>query len=100
MLSNTYFPLSLAHFLPVHLNANPLQRRIRVPRRQERLRVLVEERPRRNDDQERESGAAEADVERLIDVLRREADKECYCADDGEEAVGDVFGESLAFEVL
>jgi hypothetical protein len=62
--------------------------------------VLVEERPRRYDREECESGAAETDIQDLIDVLCDEADEECYGADERKESVGDVFGEALTFEVL
>lgn len=40
------------------------------------LGVLVVEGPRRNDDEEGEGGAGEADVERQLDVLLREPDEE------------------------
>ena len=44
-------------------------------RREPVLRVLVVEGPRRDDDEECEGGAGEANVEREFDVLLREADE-------------------------
>lgn len=45
-------------------------------RRQPILWILVEEWPRRNDDDEGEGGASEADIERQLDVLCGETNKE------------------------
>jgi hypothetical protein len=45
-------------------------------RRQPRLGILVVERPRRHDSEERNEGAREADVQRERDVLGHEADEE------------------------
>lgn len=46
-------------------------------RREPVLGVLVVEGPRRDDDEEREGSAGEANVERELDVLLREANEEC-----------------------
>jgi hypothetical protein len=62
--------------------------------------VLVVKRPLGDDDQKGEGGAAESDVEGVVDILGHEADEEGDGADEGEEAVGDVFGDALPFEVL
>jgi hypothetical protein len=45
-------------------------------RREPVLGVLVVEGPRRDDDEECESGAGEADVESKLDVLLRKANEE------------------------
>ena len=62
--------------------------------------VLVEERPRRHNHEKCESCTSQTNVESAVDVLREEANQECDCADEGEEAICDVFDESLSFEVL
>jgi len=62
--------------------------------------MLVEERPRRDDGQEGQRGAAEADVEGLVNILRGEADEEGEETGDGDQEGGEEFGETLAFEVL
>ena len=62
--------------------------------------MLVEERPLWDDDQECKCGTAESDVEGLVDVLGDEAGEEGDGSHYGEQAICDVFGESLSFEVL
>lgn len=62
--------------------------------------MLVEVRPRRNDGEECEDGAAETNVDDLVDVLFDESDEEGECADEGQQSVCEVFGESLTFKVL
>ena len=64
------------------------------------MRMLIEQRPWRDYNQERESCAAKPDVECLVDVLRDEADEEGEDARDAEEGGADVFCEALAGEVL
>lgn len=64
----------LSHLLPVHVDA--VARCSDVARRQPVLGILVVERPRRDDDEEGQRGACEANVERQPDVLLREADEE------------------------
>lgn len=54
--------------------------------------MLIEERPWRHHYQERQSRAAEPDVEGLVDVLSDEADKEGEGAGEGEQGVGEEFG--------
>lgn len=62
--------------------------------------MLVEERPLRDHNQEGKCCATETDVESLVDILGDEAGEEGNHSYYREEAVGYVFGESLAFEVL
>lgn len=64
------------------------------------MRVLVEEGPRWDNNEERERCAAETDVHCLVDILRDEAGEEGYDTHDREQAIGDVLGEPLALEVL
>jgi hypothetical protein len=61
---------------------------------------LIEERPRRHHNEKGERRAAEPDVQRLVDVLRRVADQEGEEAGDAEEGGAEAFGEELAFEIL
>lgn len=68
--------------------------------RQEGFSLLIVPWPGRHDDQEGQRGAAEADVERVDNVLRGEADEEGDDAGDGEQQVLEEFGEPLALEVL
>ena len=69
----TLFYHSLTHFLPIHVDTDAL---CSVVRRQPVLGVLVVEGPRRDDDEEGEGGAGEANVECELDVLLREANEE------------------------
>ena len=62
--------------------------------------MLIEERPRWHHDEECQGCAAEPDVKRLVDVLHAEAHEEGDRAEEGEESIGEVFCETLAFEVL
>lgn len=62
--------------------------------------MFVEKRPRRHNHEESESCTSQTNVEGGVDVLRQEADQECDGADEGEEAIGDVFCQTLALEVL
>ena len=63
----------LSHLLSVDVDAYA---RGSCVRRKPTLWVLVEEGPRRNDGEEGQRGAGEADVEGEFDVLRHEADEE------------------------
>lgn len=62
--------------------------------------MLVEERPWRNHREERQARAAQASVERLVDVLSGEADQEGKDARGSEEDGCKELGNTLAFEVL
>lgn len=62
--------------------------------------MLIKEWPRRDNDQECQRCASKPDVQRLVDILCGEADKEGDSTDDGKEAVGDVLGKTLTVEVL
>lgn len=91
------------HPLPINTNSNPLRHPHRTPSRptgQPRLRRLIEERPGRHDDQERQRRPSEPDVERVVDVLRDVACEEGEQAAEAEEDRAEGFGEGLAFEIL
>lgn len=63
----------LTHFLPVHIDVEPLRR---VARRKPALWVFVVKGPRRDDDEEGERSTGEARIQRQPDILGKVADEE------------------------
>ena len=74
LCTSTSVMLCLTNLLPIHVDA--VARCRGVVRWQPVLGVLVVEGPRRDDDEEGEGGAGEANVECELDVLLREANEE------------------------
>lgn len=62
--------------------------------------MLIEEGPRWNNRQERESCPSQANVESMLDILADDAHEECDDTGHSEQGICDVFGQTLALEVL
>lgn len=107
LMSPAQSGVSVPHLISSHTNLHPSQihrlplpTRPLYPRRQPRLRLLVVERPLRDNDQECDCGAAESEVKGFVDVLGDEAGEEGEDAGQSEQGGGEELGEGLAFEVL